>query len=110
VREKIRSVLPEIGVAAHQRMGVQVLVFRISSEAKPLLDSSGQWKSVVIANCPAICGDLVGFDACGASNSTDRFTGAAPLPTDFLRQPPNLRVRLDDLLTVLQFPGRNLGL
>jgi hypothetical protein len=49
-------------------------MFRIPSETYYLLDSSGEWEPFVIANCPAIRGDLVGLDACGTLNSVGEFT------------------------------------
>ena len=36
-------------------------------------------------------------------DSMGRFMKKAQIPTDFLRQPPNLRVRLYNLLAVIQF-------
>ena len=94
------SVHLEIGPAAYQRVSIKVLVFRIPSETYCLLDSSGDWEPFVIANCPAICGDLVGLDACEILNPVDRFTEAGPPLTDFLRQPLNLAVLLYNLLAL----------
>jgi len=74
--KKSVSVLSEIGLAAYQRMSIEVLVFRIPSETYSLLDSGGEWEPFVITDCPAIYGDLVGLDACGTLNSVDRFTEA----------------------------------
>ena len=70
------NVLLEIGLAAYQRVSIKVLMFRIPSETYSLLDSGGEWEPFVIANCPAICRDLVGLDACGTLDSVDRFAEA----------------------------------
>ena len=84
-------------------MGIQVLMFRISGETKSLLDPGGQWEPVIIANCPAIRGNLVGLDAYETSSSIRQFAEAGLLLTDFLRQPSNLGIRPYDPLTVLEF-------
>ena len=59
------SMLLEIGLAAYQRVGVNVLAFRIPSETQTLQDSGGEWEPVVVANRPTICEELMGLNACG---------------------------------------------
>jgi len=104
LREKaMRSVLPEIVGVAYQGVSIKVLVFRIPSETQSLLDSAGQWEPLVIANGPAICINLVGFDAYGILNSMGRFTEVGPPLTDFLGQPLNLGVGFYNIFTVQKF-------
>jgi hypothetical protein len=92
-------------------MSVEVFVFRITGEAQSLLDSRGKREPLVVADCPAICGNLVGLDAYGTLNSMKRFsTEEELLLTYFLRQPLDLGVFFYDLLTFHKFFWGILGL
>ena len=58
----------------YQGMSIKIFVFGISSEDYPLLDSRGKREPIVIADCPAVSGDLVGLDAYETFNSKKRFS------------------------------------
>lgn len=95
----------------YQRMSIKIFVFRITSEAESLLDSRGKREPLVIADRPAICGDLVGLDTYGTLNLRKRFSAEGSLLlTNFLCQPLNLGVLFYDIFTVQKFFWRNLGL
>lgn len=95
----------------YQRMRIKVFVFRIASKAECLLDSRGKREPLLVANCPAIRGNLVGLDAYGTLNSRKRFSTEGSLSlTNFLCQPLNLRVFFYNFFTFQQFFWRNLGL
>ena len=82
LRGTTMNVLPKIGLAAYQRVGIEVLMFRIPSETYPLLDSGGGREPLFIANRSTVCGDLVGLVTFGPLNWLTCFaTHQLPSPT-----------------------------